>query len=80
MLRKSLVPFVCTIVYILFLTACSEKEFDPNHPQKSFGIAKEPYDDENYEIALQRLGELKSRFPYSKFAAESRPADRQFPV
>ena len=71
MLRKSLVSFFCTIAYILFLTACSEKEFDPNDPQKSFGIAKEPYDDENYEIALQRLGEFKSRFPYSKFAAEA---------
>ncbi len=51
--------------------SCSEKEFDPNDPAKSFGIAKEPYDDENYEIALTRLGEFKSRFPYSKYAAEA---------
>jgi outer membrane protein assembly factor BamD len=59
------------MLYVLFLTACTEKEFDPNDPQKSFGIAKEPYDDGNYEIAVQRLGEFKSRFPYSKFATEA---------
>ncbi len=51
--------------------SCSEKEFDPNDPAKSYGIAKEPYDDESYEIALTRLGEFKSRFPYSKYAAEA---------
>jgi outer membrane protein assembly factor BamD len=50
---------------------CAEKEFDPNDPEKSYGIAKEPFDDENYEIALTRLGEFKSRFPYSKFAVEA---------
>jgi outer membrane protein assembly factor BamD len=50
---------------------CAEKEFDPNDPEKSYGIAKEPYDDENYEIALTKLGEFKSRFPYSKYAVEA---------
>ncbi len=53
------------------LAGCSEKEFDPNDPQKSFGIAKEPYDEENYEIAVQRLGEFKARFPYSKYSTEA---------
>jgi outer membrane protein assembly factor BamD len=55
----------------LFLGSCAEKEFDPNNPEKSYAIAKEPYDDENYEIALTKLGEFKSRFPYSKYAAEA---------
>lgn len=58
-------------ILALFLVGCEEKEFDPNDPAKSYGIAKEPYDDENYEIAIQRLGEFKSRFPYSKFAVEA---------
>lgn len=49
--------------------ACSEKDLDPNDPAKSFAYAREPYDDENWEIALQKLGEFKSRFPYSKYAA-----------
>ena len=55
----------------ILVLGCEEKEFDPNDPAKSYGIAKEPYDDENYEIAVQRLGEFKSRFPYSKFAVEA---------
>lgn len=50
---------------------CVEKEFDPNDPEKSFAIAKEPYEDESYEIALTKLGEFKSRFPYSKYAVEA---------
>src|SRR6185312_11564391 len=54
-----------------FLTSCAEKEFDPNNPEKSYSIAKEPYDDGNYEIALTKLGEFKSRFPYSKYATEA---------
>jgi len=56
---------------VIFFVGCSEKEFDPADPKKSFGIAKEPYDDENYEIALTRLGEYKSRFPYSVYAVEA---------
>jgi outer membrane protein assembly factor BamD len=62
---------ILVIALLALLQACAEKEFDPNDPAKSYGIAKEPYDDENYEIALTRLGEFKSRFPYSKYAAEA---------
>lgn len=62
---------VLSAFFSFFLVGCAEKEFDPNDPQKSYGIAKEPYDDRNYEIAVQKLGEFKSRFPYSKFAAEA---------
>lgn len=64
-------------IFILFLslvsglTACIDKEFDPNDPKKSFGIAKEPYDDENWEIAVTKLGEYKARFPYSVYAVEA---------
>jgi outer membrane protein assembly factor BamD len=62
------------------LNSCSEKEFDPNDPKKSFGIAKEPFDDAHYEEAIKRLGEFKSRFPYSQFASEAELliADSQF--
>lgn len=65
----SIVLFILNVA--LFAVGCEEKEFDPNDPAKSFGIAKEPYDDESYEIALQKLGEFKSRFPYSKYAVEA---------
>lgn len=62
---------VITLIFMSLFAGCAEKEFDPNDPEKSFGIAKEPYDDESWEIALSRLGEFKSRFPYSKFASEA---------
>ncbi|MBM4251475.1 MAG: outer membrane protein assembly factor BamD [Deltaproteobacteria bacterium] len=68
--RTQLLTMLMCILAVI-TSACSEKEFDPNDPQKSFGIAKEPYDDENFEIAVQRLGEFKARFPYSKFATEA---------
>lgn len=61
---------VAIVIPVLFF-ACAEKEFDPNDAEKSFGIAKEPYDDGTYEIAVQKLGEFKSRFPYSKYAVEA---------
>lgn len=51
--------------------ACTEERFDPNDPKKSFAIAREPYDEESYEIALQKLGEFKTRFPYSQYATEA---------
>lgn len=57
--------------FIVLFSGCAEKEFDPNDPEKSFGIAKEPYDDESWDMAVTRLGEFKARFPYSKFAAEA---------
>ena len=53
------------------IASCAEKEFDPNDAQKSFLIAKEPFDDEYYDMAIQKLGEFKARFPYSKYAIEA---------
>ncbi len=71
MIRRIAGLLVFIGIFNVLLTACTEKEFDPNDPAKSYGIAKEPYDDENYEIALTKLGEFKSRFPYSKYATEA---------
>ena len=59
------------LISSIFFLGCSEKELDPNDPVKSFAIVKEPYDDENYEHAITRLGEFKSRFPYSRYAVEA---------
>lgn len=67
MLRFLPIILFCTGI----LLGCSEKELDPNDPVKSFAIVKEPYDDENYEHAITRLGEFKSRFPYSRYATEA---------
>jgi outer membrane protein assembly factor BamD len=59
------------LIPLVFLVNCKDKEFDPDDPQKSFAIAKEPYDDRNFEIALNKLGEFKARFPYSQYAIEA---------
>jgi outer membrane protein assembly factor BamD len=71
---------VLMILAGLLLAACSEKELDPNDAQKSFGIAKEPYDAGRYEDGIRRLGEFKSRFPYSQYTPEAELliADCQF--
>jgi outer membrane protein assembly factor BamD len=67
MFIKSLLLLVVSILPII---ACSEKEFTKD-PSESYTIAKEPYDSGDYEIALSKLGEFKSRFPYSQFAIEA---------
>jgi outer membrane protein assembly factor BamD len=71
---RASIAFQWTFLFLwaaMSLTSCVEKEFDPNDAKKSFGIAKEPFDEKHYEDAIKRLGEFKSRFPYSQFAAEA---------
>lgn len=62
---------LCVLAGLQTMVSCSEKEFDPADPKKSFGIAKEPYDEESYERAVTKLSEFKARFPYSQFAIEA---------
>ena len=51
-----------------------------NDAAGSFALARESFDDGLHEMALTKLGEFKSRFPYSKFAVEAEllMADSQF--
>ncbi len=58
-------------IFLSLTFACVEKDVDPSDPAASFAYARKPYDDEMYEIAIQRLGEFKSRFPYSKNAPDA---------
>lgn len=55
---------------IVFLMACEEKTLTSD-PAESFSRSKAYYDDGDYEIAINKLGEFKSRFPYSQFAQEA---------
>ena len=60
------------IVFQLFILAgCATSSPDALSPQESYEDARRPYDIGNYEIAIKRLGEFKSRFPYSRFAKEA---------
>jgi len=62
---------LCLLFLIAFSWGCTDKDFDANDPAKSYATAKQPYDNENYEMALTKLGEFKARFPYSKYATEA---------
>lgn len=53
----------------LFLS-CQEKSFDPADPADVFARAAAPYHDGLYDIAIQKIGEFKTRFPYSKYSTE----------
>ena len=67
--RTLKVALFCVIFFGFY--SCAEKELDPNDPKGSFATAKSPYDDGRYEDAIRRLGEFKSRFPYSQFSPEA---------
>ncbi len=56
---------------LLVVISCQDKAFDLASPENSFVIAQKPYTQGNYEIALTKLGEFKTRFPYSSFAIEA---------
>lgn len=58
-------------IIIAFFISCAPREFDPADPQGSFALAKEPYDDEYFQEAINKLGEFKSRFPYSRYTIEA---------
>ncbi len=72
--------FSALLIFFSLSVACVEKDIDPSDPAAAFVRAREPYDDEMYEIAIQRLGEFKSQFPYSKHTpdAELMIADSHF--
>ena len=77
---KTRVTLTVFIFFSLLPNGCQQKNMDPNNPSHAFAAAKEFYDDKNFEQALQKLGEFKSRFPYSKLAvtAELYLANSQF--
>ncbi len=62
---------VVLFVGLMAMVACQEKDLDLASAENSFVIAKKPYTQGNYEIALNKLGEFKTRFPYSSFAIEA---------
>ncbi len=44
-----------------------DTEMSPD-PEIAFAKAREYYDDGSYDLAVKKLGEFKSRFPYSKYS------------
>ncbi len=64
-----------TLVYLsLFLIisfGCTHKQVNPDDPQSVFENARVPFEDGNLEMAREKLGKFKTRFPYSKYVAEA---------
>jgi len=59
---------------------CTNNKADPSDPQAAYLEASESYQDKNYQMALTKLREFTSRFPYSNLAtkAELEIADCHF--
>ena len=63
--------FFLVLIFTNTYSACVHDSGDTEDATTVFSSAKESYDDEHFEIAVQKLGEFKSRFPYSKYATEA---------
>ena len=59
------------LIFSFVIGGCFAKNFDPANPDTAFAAARESFDGGDYELAITRLGSFKSRFPYSKLAAEA---------
>ncbi len=69
---KKFANFMASALIIsVILVSCNEKSFNPEDPADVFAAAVKPYNDGLYDIALQKLGQFKSRFPYSAYSAKA---------
>ena len=68
---KSPMTSLLVAIYLLITVSCSQKNYNPESPSDVFASAVAPYNDGLYDIALQKLGQFKSRFPYSKHSAQA---------
>ena len=59
------------LIFSFTLGGCWAKSFDPANPDAVFTAARTSFTEQDYELAITRLGRFKSRFPYNKLAAEA---------
>ncbi len=64
------IMFFLPLLVISFLS-CTKDDVDPTDPKAAYVNAKEYFDDESYDLAIQKFREFKARFPYSQYAAEA---------
>lgn len=62
--------FFLLVLHTLFC-ACSEKNMADLKPKDAYIYAKSFFDDGNHRIAVTKLSEFRSRFPYSQYATEA---------
>lgn len=79
-LLKKLSQWAVLLCAAAVLVQCSSIEVNPDDPDSLFAEAERLYTDEQYLLALEKLRDIKNRFPYSPRAtdAELRIADTYF--
>lgn len=68
---NSLIFNAFLIAFTITTISCSEKSVSKSESADAFVSAKSAYNDGLYEVAIQKLSEYKSKYPYSKFAVEA---------
>lgn len=66
----AILPILCA--YTFMVAGCSTTETrDASTPEGAFQIAEDLAKDERYEEAIAKFGDIKNKFPYSRFATMS---------
>jgi outer membrane protein assembly factor BamD len=58
-------------IFTVITGGCVQEFVDPNDPKSSFSVAKKAFDSGNYKIAIKKLREFKTRFPYSRYSVDA---------
>jgi outer membrane protein assembly factor BamD len=77
MKKTSQIIFSIFLILAHTLIGCSGKEVDQNDPKAIYEDAEEDIADKRYSMALEKMKNLKNKFPYSNYAkiAQLRIAD-----
>ncbi len=62
---------IILFISLSILSGCATDGPKSDDPQHFYLKAKEYFDDENYQIAIQKFSEFRAKFPYSTYAAEA---------
>lgn len=78
--RKTALFLLLALVASFHFSGCSGKDIDENNPQAVFNDAEDDIKDKRYQMALDKMKNLKNKFPYSHLAttAQLRIADIHF--
>ena len=62
---------ILSLLAVISIVGCFAKGVDPNDAQQSFVVAQQTFVDGDYELASNKLGAFRARFPYNKQATEA---------
>ena len=62
---------ICLALIIGFTGGCAGKKADENDVAALYQEAEDDIKSDHYQMALDKLKQIKNRFPYSKYAAEA---------